>query len=513
MATEAGAGRSGFSLLRRSISVKFLVLFLLFSIVPFIIYDQLQQAYLQHRTLLLNSIQEQGRLVAIGIAPWLPSETPKELRATGKLLERYDSRQVSIKLLWRPAATLEDSTLYYIGSAPAVPAAYLDEEVRRFREMGVISNVLGSCSGGGPVASRYVNPAGGHEILTAITPILKGEECWIVITSASEEVLGEDGLGTPYWQRREVVLSGVIYLVVLAVTLSLLLSVWGNVRRFGWLARRLRTARERSRRFVDLNRVPELAGVAQALDDLVSSLRRSAESLRESSEERAHAFKTPIATIAQSVQPIRNTLGDSDGRAGRALKVIERSLERLEELLVASHRMDEENAKLIDPPREPVDLAALVRQTASGYDQSLKAQDSAIEIRASVPDKAVIVEASEDLIETVLENLLDNAISYAPANGCVEVAVTASGGAARVTVADNGPGMDPAMLNRAFERYFSTRAGGRRGDDGGEAGAPSHFGIGLWVVRRNIEALGGRVALENRNGAGLVVRVDIPLAR
>jgi two-component system sensor histidine kinase ChvG len=82
-------------------------------------------------------------------------------------------------------------------------------------------------------------------------------------------------------------------------------------------------------------------------------------------------------------------------------------------------------------------------------------------------------------------------------------------------VDDEGPGVDPANLDRIFERYFSHREPGR-GMPEDEAAAhqagAAHFGIGLWIVRRNIEAFGGRVRAENRPTGGLRMTVALPLA-
>jgi two-component system sensor histidine kinase ChvG len=480
-----------------------------FAILPFVIYDNLQEAELRQRALLLNSVQDQGHLVATGIAPWLPADAGKDFPGVREVLDRYESTGVNVKLLWRPVASPAASALYYVASVPSVPAEYLEQEVRLFREMRLISQVRKSCDGDRRIASSYFNPAGGREILTAITPIRKGDQCWIVVTSASEDMLGRQRFGTPYWQSPEIVLSGLMYLSALAFTLWLLLSVWLNVRRFGWLARRVRFARESGGRFSDLNRVPELDGVARALDDMVGALRGTAQRMRESAEERAHAFKTPLATIAQSVRPLRHSVGDRDVRSRRALDVIERSLERLEELLDASHRADEANAQAIDPPHEPIELTALVRQTAQGYFESLSARASSVELRVSVPETPVTVAASDDLIETVLENLLENAISFSPAHGHVDVGVAPAKNMVEIAIADEGPGIDPAVLPRIFDRYFTMRAAA--GDDGdGETGDHLHRGIGLWVVRRNVEALGGSVAAENRDGGGLTVKVTIP---
>ena len=62
-----------------------------------------------------------------------------------------------------------------------------------------------------------------------------------------------------------------------------------------------------------------------------------------------------------------------------------------------------------------------------------------------------------------------------------------------------------------FERYFSTRLGGDH-DPASAGEEPGHFGLGLWIVRRNVEALGGRVDAANRTPTGLSIVVELPLA-
>lgn len=76
---------------------------------------------------------------------------------------------------------------------------------------------------------------------------------------------------------------------------------------------------------------------------------------------------------------------------------------------------------------------------------------------------------------------------------------------AELSIADTGPGVAPENLERIFDRYFSRRQS--------EEDQAPHFGIGLWIARRNVEALGGSIRAENRAPAGLVVRVSLPLTR
>ncbi len=124
--------------------------------------------------------------------------------------------------------------------------------------------------------------------------------------------------------------------------------------------------------------------------------------------------------------------------------------------------------------------------------------------------KATVL-GSEDLLETVIENLLDNAVSFSPRGGRIRVGLTADRSFATVSVEDDGPGVDPGHLERIFDRYFSYRQNGENKANG-DANGSAHFGIGLWVVRRNVEALGGTVTAKNREPHGLTVHVRLPLA-
>ena len=86
-----------------------------------------------------------------------------------------------------------------------------------------------------------------------------------------------------------------------------------------------------------------------------------------------------------------------------------------------------------------------------------------------------------------------------------------------LAVRDRGSGVAEADLNRIFERYVSLRQGsgtGRPAGDfeDGEAVGP-HQGIGLWIVRRNLQAIGGQTWAENRKGGGLAVIMGLPVAR
>ena len=116
------------------------------------------------------------------------------------------------------------------------------------------------------------------------------------------------------------------------------------------------------------------------------------------------------------------------------------------------------------------------------------------------------VAGTEESLEAVIENLLDNAISFSPDGGSVRVGLFVGGRRVRLTVEDDGPGVPPEQLPQIFRRNFSNRPAPRSHDSDPQA----HFGVGLAVVRRNVELLGGEVLAENIPGAGLRVSVTLP---
>src|SRR5690606_20462328 len=97
---------------------------------------------------------------------------------------------------------------------------------------------------------------------------------------------------------------------------------------------------------------------------------------------------------------------------------------------------------------------------------------------------------------------------FAPPGSMVRIGVDVRGRACRITISVDGPGIDDGQLENVFNRYVSIRPAPRDGDGNG---AP-HFGIGLFVVRRNVELMGGRVHLANRPGGGLDAVVELALS-
>lgn len=485
----------------RSLAARLVVLALSFVAVPLILYGQFHSAENAKRAVLLRTLQSDGHLIAQGLRIGLDRARQPSIVETRSLLERLGPGGVKMRLLFRPSGG-EDSGFYLIAAVPPLPADRLEDERRELIESGVVRTLPASCDGTTPLDLRYRSPSGGEEVLTSITPFTTPTGCWSVITSHSTSDAAGSLLGRPYWRAYEVQMAAAIYAGLALLSLTVFVALWRGLRLFGRQAQAIGSGLAPKTRFSSLNRIPELSGVADEFDRMVATLRGSADALRHAAEDNAHAFKTPIATIAQAIEPLRGAI-PVESKARRSLQLIEASVARLDALVQAARCMDEANAALVNPPRQRIDLSRLVTTVLEGY--QAMAIDRRISLIRQIGGKCVVW-AGTELLETVIENILDNAISFSPVNGMVTVKLTKGHKNVVLLIEDEGPGAPMAVLESMFERYVSYRPTGETG------AGDSHFGIGLWIVKRNVEAVGGTVRAENRGSGGLRMTVTLPAA-
>ncbi len=524
----------------QSLALRLVVLVVVFITVPILIYQQFHAADQEKRELLLQSAQLQGELLARALASLLDDaegSIPADLSERLAALAEGDAR---VRLLLRPRGVSGAYGFFYVAAAPEVTTAPLERERQELIEQGILGRLGLTCSGNVPVALRLPDGDAGAELITSITPLNTDFGCWaIVISQVSEDYLGAS-IDRPYWKTPEVRVAAMIYLAMAVLVLLVFVSIWRNLLRFGRVARQIGTDAGAGGSFAAQNTVPELHPVAHEFDRLVAVLRRSSESIRRAAEDNAHAFKTPIAVIRQAVEPLRRLTG-AEPRGRQAVDMIDQALSRLDVLVSAARQMDEATADLQENPVTGVGLAELLQRTLSGYD----AVEAARRVRFRLVVRArPSVRAAEDQLVTVIENVIDNAVRFSPVGGTIDIALARHEGMAELSIADQGPGVAPENLDRIFERYFSesttngpagngefaetggtggtggtndttgSNGAGGTGSTGGTEGGDGepHFGIGLWIVRRHVETLGGRVRAENRPEGGLRVVLDLPRA-
>ncbi len=492
--------RTRLSRIRRSATARLVLVAAAFLVLPLVLYRQFEAAERDKRDFLLHSLRVQGALVARGLQPTLSAGGADMVPQAAALVEALGDDGLRVKLLFRPTAgpVRGAEAFFYVASSRGGDAAYLEDERRRLLDGDLLPALDASCHAELPRAVAFTTPDGRHELLTSLTPITGAGGCWVVITAYGFEDPAGAALARPFSDAPEVRLALAFYLLMAVLLIGVVSSIALGLRRFAALAHTIRTGGA-APGFTAATTLPELEPVAVEFDHMVATLESSAGAVREAAAENAHALKTPMATIVQSLEPLRPVA--ADGRPRQALAAIELAVERLRELIGTAMRLDAGIAAAMNAPRRAVDLSAVVRDAVHEINA---AQAGRLTIAARVP-AGLRVLAADDMLEPVIENLLDNAVDFTPAGGFVGVALERAGGCVRLAVEDGGPGVADADLRRIFERYYTTRPA----EGGGGAG---HQGIGLWVVRRNAEALGGKAWAEPAEGGGLRVVVELPAA-
>jgi signal transduction histidine kinase len=240
----------------------------------------------------------------------------------------------------------------------------------------------------------------------------------------------------------------------------------------------------------------ELAALrAHVEDELEVTIAR----LRERTEQRddllravSHDLRTPLQVVLLQAFRLVRAEDEERRRTGKSILGAGRRMERIIADLVDSARL-ESGQLVLD--RRPIAVQRLVADLLAGSEGALDTS----RVSNAVPTDLPPVDADPDRLERVLVNLVGNALKYS--TGPVAVLGARHGGEVRISVRDEGPGIAPDDQPRLFHRYSRTGDGEQEG-----------LGLGLFIVRRLVEAHGGRVWVESAPGRGSTFSFTLPLA-
>ena len=478
----------------RSLRVLGAALLLVLVLLPVLLYSLLAELQARQRALLVTSVRDVGMAIAAGLEPALRDLPPEAFAGLDATLRPFADPHRNIILLFHPAGTAGEQ-FFLVGSVPVLEPAEAAGTQATLAAFGVLPALSRSCEGGVPLAERVAGADGTASVLTSVTGVKGSTGCWAVVIAVNSADLLAGIDDRPFWQQPEVQRALAIYVAMAVLILAIFAAVRSNLARI----RRHALEPAAAGGFATVTDLPEIAPVARAIDTMVLRLRTAAERMRQAAEDNAHAFKGPIATIRQAVEPLTaSASAPAPERVEPALAAVAAALDRLDGLVLSAWHLDSASADLLEIAEQQVDLRALLRALAE------EPRADGVTIVADLAPAVVSGEAAA--VETVFENLLDNAASFSPAGGKVRVTLVTLDGQAIVTVEDDGPGVPAARLPDIFERYVTDRSAARGAADEG------HFGVGLWIARQNVLALGGDITAFNRAPHGLRVRVALPLA-
>ena len=293
-------------------------------------------------------------------------------------------------------------------------------------------------------------------------------------------------------ERLQIVKLFLILLGVMVV-LSILLAgtIAGPVKRLAEGAERVRH-RIRSRvEIPDLtSRRDEIGHLSGALRDMTSALYNRIEAIESFAADVAHELKNPLTSLRSAVETL--PLAKSSDSQQRLLAVIVHDVKRLDRLLSDISDASRLDAELQRGEMAPVDIAKLLNTVVNVQNESRQTDIANVSLTfEGVGPLAFVVPGHDSRLGQVINNLIDNARSFAPATGTVRVTCRRLRDEIEIVVDDDGPGIGPDAFDKIFERFYTDRP---------HQGFGQNSGLGLSISKQIIEAHRGRLWAENRIG-------------
>lgn len=237
----------------------------------------------------------------------------------------------------------------------------------------------------------------------------------------------------------------------------------------------------------------EVAPLAHTLNQLLARLDTLLAGQRRFMADAAHELNTPLAAIKLQAQLARRA---RDGERQTALDELDAGIERAVHLTAQLLQLARLDPDARQPRLEPVPLHTLVRQAVVAF--SAQAEQRSIDLGLLRADP-VILQGDPYALRALLDNLIDNALRYAPEGARVDVSLVANDTGAVLAVSDNGPGIVPADRQRVLERFVRLHSTDATGS-----------GLGLAIVSEIAQLHGATLDLDEPPGGGLTVRIRIP---
>jgi len=242
-------------------------------------------------------------------------------------------------------------------------------------------------------------------------------------------------------------------------------------------------------------------GAVVVLHD-VSDLRRLENLRQEFVANVSHELKTPLASIKAYAETLR--LGAIEDTENNMIFIerIEEQADRLHQLILDMLQLARVESGQEAFELAEVSLAQAAQQAARRHAESASART--VDLNLAGGDRQVIVRADEEGVQTILDNLVDNAIKYTPEGGAVVIDWRADNEHGVLSVRDTGIGIPKKHHARIFERFYRVDKARSR-----ELGGT---GLGLSIVKHLTQAFGGSISIDSDVDRGSTFEVRLPLA-
>jgi signal transduction histidine kinase len=250
---------------------------------------------------------------------------------------------------------------------------------------------------------------------------------------------------------------------------------------------------------IDEQKLPvELVPMTHRLNEMLERLERVFTQRKQFLADAAHELRTPTAALLTTLEVSLRRQRDHKSLQGTIesaltdAKLLRRLVDKLMEQARSDHALER-------PVFEELDVAALLKSCLATVEPV--ATEKQVTLSADYPAE-IPFNTQRDRLQSVVLNLLTNAIEYNHAQGSVELHCSQDDAGIIISIRDTGQGISAEALPHVFEPFYRA--------DRQKQGDTEHLGLGLFLVQSHIKALGGKCAIESAKDHGTTVRVTLP---
>jgi signal transduction histidine kinase len=261
----------------------------------------------------------------------------------------------------------------------------------------------------------------------------------------------------------------------------------------GFVGRRVRRLERASRRVaagqfvgpLPVKSRDELGQLTSAFNDMQQRLSRVDRARKEFVANASHELRTPLFSLGGFIELLEDEDLDPEARA-ELLAAMHGQVGRLQKLAIDLLDLSRLDAGSFELEQDRVDLAEVARMVTREFEPAVRRGDADIQLRMS--DDGVEVTCDRERVAQIMRILVDNAIRHTPGGTHVTISASRRNGAAKVTVADSGPGIDSGTAPQVFDRFYTGDS-----DNGGA-------GLGLAIAKELAQRMHGEIRLNARAG-------------
>lgn len=346
-----------------------------------------------------------------------------------------------------------------------------------------------------PMGNGMMHHMGGGNLVTDSYELKDGDTlAGVIEIYRSGEITATENIGLFKMALRRGTMLAMFFVIIAAALFSVVLSnrLTKDLRNTAQIAGRMHSGDLESEDEKN-SKVLEVREIQETLRSLGSKLKLQDRIRRERVDQLSHEVRTPLAVLQTNLEGALDEVLELDGP--RIIKCLS-EVRNLTGLFEDLDRVIDVEAQAIKVHTESLDIAHEVRDLMDAMGPVLGTKQQTVRYKG--PDKLQWM-MDAGLFKQILYNLISNSYKYSPES--TEILVELEGAdEMRLSVADQGPGLDGVDLQRIFEPYYR----------GSQSGAVKGTGLGLYIVKNAVEALSGKIIAETGEPEGAVFTVTFP---